>query len=1604
MRTLSLINSTLFCSCLFLLCSNTLTAQLKAGFSAPSTAGCAPQIFKFNDESTGNPTSWRWDLGNGTISFLQNPAATYFNPGTYTVKLVVRNGAQADSTVKVNYITVYALPVVNFAASDTTGCFPLRVQFTDISAAGDGIIASREWDLGDGTISTDANPQHIYKAAGNYTVSLRIRNSFGCSQTFTRNEYIKLNDGVKASFEFTMPNSCKPPTAVHFTNSSTGTGTLNYQWNFGDGATSALLNPVHTFTTPGTYSVKLVIRNNNGCVDSVVKANIINIGAVKADFSVPATICADQPFALINNSTPAPTGASWSFGDGSYASDISPLKIYALPGNYTIKLVSDFGLCKDSVSKKVTVLAIIAADFKADDSTSCQAPFTVHFTAQNSGAATYKWLFGDGQTANTSSTSHTYMATGEYDVTLITINAAGCTDTVVKKKYIAISKPKVFLMNLPLEGCLPYAFKPSFSANSVDSITGFVWHFGNGATSAEPAPLYTYTDSGTYTVKLVFTTAGGCTDSVSLLNAIRVGRKPAANFSATPRDVCAFQPVSFKDLTSNITTHRWLYSFGDGTVSTEQNPIHIYQDTGYFNIKLFVWNNGCKDTLIRFNYVHIQPPVARFEVNSVDCASKLTRRFTDKSLGATSWSWTFGDGSSSTDKNPVHNYATPGSYIVKLTVKNATCEHTVSKQVLVISEKADFTISDTMTCKFKPVTLTAINSDASNLSAYTWQVTKDNRSFDNPTGRTTSFSFPEAGYYNIQLIITDIYGCKDSLYKPMLVHIYGPTADFRVINSTICTNGTVQFADFSKTDGIHAITKWLWTYGDGASADLTGGPYQHTYTRSGSYPVALKVTDEMGCSHTLTVPNAVTISRPVVGFSSPDSLSCNNKLVRFTNTTSGNDPVYAWSFGDGQITAAANPTHAYAAEGDYTIKLLATDRYGCADSLTKLVYIHIRDPKARFNMSDSMATCPPLLVNFTNQSQNYTSMEWNFGDGSKSTLAHPSHLYTYPGIYRARVIITSNGGCIDSMVKIITVKGPQGTFTYDAVTGCVPTRIRFTAQASKDISFVWDYNDGGVDETDGNNTSHNFTAMGAYLPKMILIDPLGCRVPILGIDTIKIFGAESSFSADKQLLCDSGLVQFTNTIQANDLVTAYKWSFGDGATSTQKEPAHNYVMAGTYETKLVVITQHGCTDTARLTLPLKIVQSPLAAIVGDTSSCVPAILQLKGSLLRPDTSAVQWNWQFGNGATAQGQTPDSIRYSNAGAYNTRLIVTNFSGCSDTVVRIVNAWPIPKVDAGQDQMICRDRSVALSGSGATQYTWFPATGLNCTSCSTPLASPLKDITYTVTGKTVYGCSATDSVRLQVKQPFLLQTGPGDTLCKSESYQLLATGAEEYSWSPALSMDNSHSDKPKVRPDTSVIYRVIGRDKLGCFADTGFVPVVVYNYPVIEAGEDKTIQVGGGAPINAIVSRDVTGIRWTPATGLSCATCATPVASPKQTLTYTLEAVNPGGCISRDRVSVFVFCNNANVFVPNTFSPNGDGNNDVFYPRGKGVYLVQSFRIFNRWGDLVYEKMNIQANDIAKGWKGTHNGQAAPQDVYIYSMDIICENNVLMNYKGNVALIR
>jgi gliding motility-associated-like protein len=1574
------------------------SAQLTARFTSNITAGCAPLVVHFKDESTGNPTNWKWQLGNGTTSYFQNPSATYFNPGTYTVRLTVNNGNGSDSVIKVNYITVYASPIVDFVASDSTGCFPLNVTFTDKSAPGNGAIEKWLWDFGDGSTDSVQHPLHTYNNAGNFNVSLQVRNSNGCVSTLTRVNYIQLRNGVSAAFNFSSPDNCKPPTTIGFTNGSSGTGLLSYQWDFGDGIRSTLQSPTHSYISVGTYTVKLVTHNNTGCVDSIIKPHAITIGTVGADFSYPTQICAGETFQLINRSQPNPQLANWFFGDNTRSSEINPFKQFSNGGNYIIKLVSDFGACKDSISKNISVFDKPTANFSASNSNACKPPLTTVFASNSSNVIAYKWFFGDGDSASIPNPTHTYKNLGNYDVALIVTNSSGCNDTLRKKSFVRIQAPVAGIANLPQHGCAPFLYTAVSNSETVDSIIRYEWDFGDGTTEVGESPSHSYA-AGTYTLDLIITTAGGCADTVSAPNVIRVGIKPQASLTALPRYSCAFQSIQFTDLSlGNVDT--WLWHFGDGGTSTERNPSHIYQDTGYFDIILIVASNGCADSIKLDKYVYIKPPIAKF-IDSSGCDLRFTRKFIDKSIGATSWNWDFGDGTTSIEENPVHIYASPGTYMVQLTVRNDTCEHHTQKPVVIIMEHADFTASDTVTCKGTSIQFSSKNILPENISSYQWDFGDGVIQYG---GSHINHNYSSAGTYLVQLVITDINGCTDTLKKPNYIHVDGPTADFSSLLPGACLQQNVVFRDESVSDGTHSIGTWIWNYGDSRSDTLRSPPFQHAYSSGGNFTVTLVVTDSKGCIDSVVHRNSIVISSPKAAFYSDDSISCSNQSIRFTSLSTGPSLQSKWEFGDGQTSTVANPVHQYVLQSDYTISLRVTDQYGCKDSVSKPNYVSIHNPVAQFSMSDSVSTCPPLVVNFSNQSQHFISYEWDFGDGTKSALQNPIHFYTYPGTYHPKLKVMSHGGCIDTVMKNVVVRGPQGTFVYDDDPACIPKQVNFVASTKDQVIFIWDFNDGETIVSGDSITTHNYTRMGDYLPKMILKDPQGCQVPIVGKDTIHLFGVDAMFTLNQQVVCDSGLVQFHNSSISNDLITNYSWLFGDGTTSTAQNPSHWYGHSGKYPIQLIVKTLHQCSDTMNTDVPLRIVTSPIGKISGDTAGCVPASMQFNGLLMNSDTSVLHWQWNFGNNSTSSIQHPSAIMYSTASSYDVRLTVTNSSNCTDTSYWPVVIYPLPVVDAGPDKIICRYQPIGLQATGGATYNWWPTPTLSCNICDAPIAHPDSTILYHLQAQNVFGCAASDSVLITVNQPFKIETGKGDTLCKGDSYTMTVSGAEYYTWMPSLGLDDMHSSHPRARPDTTVLYSVIGRDNQSCFADTGYVRVTVYPYPLVNAGPDQTVIGGTSVTLKPVLSPDVQQIKWLPDKWLSCYNCAEPVASPKESTRYTVMVSNEGGYLARSEVSIFVVCAEGNLYLPNTFSPNGDGLNDVFYPRGKGIYAIRNFRVFDRWGELVFSQANFQVNDISKGWDGTYHGKLASQDVYVYTVDVICENNFVFSYKGNVALIR
>ncbi|HEX6333905.1 MAG TPA: PKD domain-containing protein, partial [Flavisolibacter sp.] len=621
-----------------------------ANFSASVTSGCVPMVVNFTDQSTGSPTSWFWDFGNGATSTLKNPSTSYMTPGTYTVTLTVSNASGSSTVTRPALINIFPKPTVSFSVDDNAGCYPHPVQFTDLSTAGGGTVnTSWSWDFGNGQQSSQQHPQANYTTSGNFTVTLKVTNDKGCYTVVPRPNFINISPGVDAEISHTTPARCRPPYPVSFNAITSGPGTLTHTWDFGDGTTSNQVNPTHTYSSPGNYTVVLTTSSSAGCTDTRVKQ--LQFEDISTSFTAPDSICVNEAITLQNSSTPAPASTSWNFGDGSAGNGNAVSKTFTTPGIYTIRMTSSFSACTDSADRVIRVLPRPAVAFTADETVSCKPGLTVNFTDQTPGATGWQWDFGDGATSTQQHPVHIYNAYGDFEVMLVVTNASGCSDTLRKPAFIRIRKAVISIPALPDKGCIPFTIQPVASIQALDQVTSYQWHFGEGTTSTLQQPSHTYTVQGTYDVSLVITTSTGCTDTFTVNQAVKVGRIPVVDFSVAPPEACASESFQFTDLTNEAD--EWGWHFNDGTTSTQQNPSHVFSYPGTFDVKLIATNNGCSDSATKTNIVLVKPPLARFGFTT-DCNNRLQFNFADQSIGALTWSWDFGDGTTSTQQNPVH--------------------------------------------------------------------------------------------------------------------------------------------------------------------------------------------------------------------------------------------------------------------------------------------------------------------------------------------------------------------------------------------------------------------------------------------------------------------------------------------------------------------------------------------------------------------------------------------------------------------------------------------------------------------------------------------------------------------------------------------------------------------------------------------------------------------------------------------------------------------------------------------------------------------------------------------------------------------------------------
>ncbi|TAE16663.1 MAG: PKD domain-containing protein [Bacteroidetes bacterium] len=1325
----------------------------QAQFSSNIVEGCAPLIVSYFDNSTNNPTGWSWDFGNGNNSSQQNPTTTYTVPGTYAVRLTASN-ASGSNTVTINaFITVYGKPTSNFLSPDTVGCTPHTANFTDLSTPGAGAtsIVSWSWQFGDGNNSTLQNPTNVYTINGNRNVSLRVTNDKGCFETFGRAQYIRVGAGLDADFRDSIPAACVSPIPVFFTNTSTGnTVGSTFTWNFGD-ATPIITNNntqvTHNYGSSSIYTVTLIGTNAAGCKDTATKQIVIS--AFNASLNGPDTICARSSAAYSFTTNGTPTSVQWTNGLGNTFTTPTFSSVYNTPGTYPIQLTLNYGSCTQVLNKNLVVKAVPTAGFRvASDSVSCQIPFLASFTNLSTGATSFNWTFGPtGATSTQTDPTYNYLLAGNYTVSLTARAANGCTNTITRTNLIRLQRPTVTLGGAA-GTCDGTGYSFAYSTSAVDQIIRYRWDFGDPTRTDDTAsyavattpPAYVYPGPGTYVITLVISTRTGCTATAT--RTITVAQRHDFTFTSNTPSNCVRKNITFT--VSNVTnaqtpgTLTYFWQFGDGNTLTTTNQPSVtrsYAASGTYTVSVTVTSSTCSVT--KQLVIQVTPPTARLGTGAgiADCSNSLTYNFRDNSLQANYVKWTFGNNlGNDTVRNPSFTFPASGVYPVRLvayidSLDPNQCADTLNTTVTVIQRgQTRLTATQDTTCRGTGyrINLNGAHPVASaiRLNNLRWNIGEGNTFTAANSFSRANVSYQTTGQKTAMFITTDIYNCIDT--GMATIQVTGPTALFKGGNLQGCSPLQTTFTDTSF--GTHPITNWRWNFGAGAGWQnfaSNGGIQSASYPVDGTYRVSMALTDSRGCADSAVKTNYVLVGSASARFLSLDSLSCPGAPVRFVDSSTGNIIRRFWTITDASNNVVftslnvSNPVFSFSDTGFYSVKLVIEAASGCKDSLTKTNFITIKRPSAKFSISDSSTTCPPLQVLFIDSSYYVQRWNWDFRDGSISNQQNPVNVYIFPGTYFPKLTVTSPGGCTDTATAKIQIGGPTGNFTYTPSVGCAPLNaVTFRVRNSPlSVEFTWDFGDGTVLSTIDSTIVYDYLDGGDFNPRVLLKDAVGCVVPYPGSDTVHVEFARPLFTVDKTIVCDSGTVRFSDSTISNARSLSYRWSFGDGGTSTQKNPSHLYTTPGRYTVKLVVVTAgrgFNCSDSIELTNYITVVKSarPRIGLV-DSVLCFPNNFTFTGLPQPGDSAVVAWQWYFGNGDSSALQNPVPQLFGTAGTFTNTLFTTDISGCRNSITRNVF---LPHDDSlvvrfgGTPLVLCDSGTVQFSDSskvsvpGIRTYNW------------------------------------------------------------------------------------------------------------------------------------------------------------------------------------------------------------------------------------------------------------------------------------------------------------
>ena len=1203
-------------------CSDTITQLFEvypepdASFTANPLSGCNPLVVDFaHTPSNTVDVQLSWDFGDASSGSDSAITHTYQHFNSTTTTFDVELAVQSDKGCKdttTNTIDVGPYYDIAFTIDTAQGCSPFQLQPQNTSSGG---IDSWTWKKEDVVFASAQSPGTItlYNNTNSpidTTITLIGSNTGGaCIDSMQRT--VTIYPSVDATYIQDVDQGCNPLT-VNFTHTPANSPAMSFNWDFDDNNSSSLQNPTHTFInstgTSNIYNVQLNVTSPFKCKDSA--NSVITVGSlVNARLSTSVVEgCSPLQVEFQDISEGDVASRSW-LRNGTVFSNLSNPQIIInnTSGSVrydTIQLIvqnsSGFS-CYDTAQKIIAIYPEVDASFNHAVTEGCN-PLSVAFnhTPAFPIPVDYYWDFGDESSSNQANPTHLFTNDTEspqtYNIKLLVESDNGCKDSVYSQVEVASRLDAIFTMP-EAAGCSP--FDASFTDASIGDIATWQWYIDGNPVSSTNSASTTLTNTTNFNitqdVKLVVTNTGpgNCADSIT--KQITAYPEVTANFTQDVVRGCNPLPVNFTYEPGGNTVnvdHDW--DFGDNTSSSEQDPLHNFEHFNYNGTSTFeIWHTttseyGCTDQ--QSSTVTVEKALkAEFSIDPSGGCNPFNAEFINTSKGADNFQWTFGDGDTYNTnilQNIAHeytnnSYTTVETFNAKLVTTNTSgaCMDSIEKTVSVYPNvRATFDLSTTEGCH--PLLVEFTNTSLGSSDFYWDFDDQTSATVENPTHTFTNYSSTNDVYYDVNLLATSEYECQDDTTATIRVN-HNPRAQFAINQTESCSpleilaqNNSIGYDDF----------EWRLGNGETSTSATLNYTYDNPTGNTLSYQLELFTETNRGCTDSSSLQLNV-YPEVTADFSIITDEGCNPLTTAFENL-SANADLYFWSFGDGSTSNQESPTNRFEIQG-YTnqtipVQLIASSDFDCMDSITQNVTVYVQ-PRAEFEAEPVTQQFPQSTVNITDLTNGGPfSYLWKFGDGETSTQMFPgSHTYDTWGGYTIDLgVINNDFDCADSASQSITIDPPVVTaeFDIDDTAGCVPHTVTFVAEASQypddNYDYLWDFGDG----TSSNEQSptHTYDSAATY---PVTLTVVGDNGSMNASGSVRVHPLpEVSFTMEPRLLMIPG--DQTQCYNLTQNATSYLWNFGDGTTSTEKNPTHYYSSEDIFSVTLTGTSQFGCESSS----------------------------------------------------------------------------------------------------------------------------------------------------------------------------------------------------------------------------------------------------------------------------------------------------------------------------------------------------------------------------------------------------------------------------------------